>query len=143
MRLTLFCLTIFAGLISCKKDKLDLISFWQCNKSLNLDTTAISNKLVGSWTLSKQKCGDFGETKKASKNIKVTFQNDYSFSVKENSITESQGTWKLKRVDADTWVLDLSLTSEYLYGDILFCDNLLLLNDNHRDGCANLFKRNN
>ena len=143
MRLVLFCLTILAGLVSCKKDYVDINSFWQCSKSMNLDTGEISNKLIGSWTLSEQACGDYGEFKKVYKNIKVTFNNDYSFSVKENFDTRSQGTWKLKQLDGNSWGLDLSSTTEYLNGRILFCDSRLLFNDSYRDACDNLFKKGN
>ena len=144
MRLTLLCLTIVAGLISCKKEKLDINSFWQCNQSQNLDTTAISSKLFGSWNWSKQICGDgAGKVKNADKNIKVTFRTDRSFSLDENATSLTRGTWKLKQVDGKSWGLDLSSTSEYLYGRILFCNNQVLFNDSYIDGCDNLFTKSN
>ena len=144
MRHTLLCLTIIAGLIACKKEKLDINAFWQCNQSQNLDTTAISSKLLGSWSWSKQVCGDgAGKIKNADKNIKVTFRTDRTFSVDENAISLTQGTWKLVKVDSNSWELDLSSQSEYLYGRILFCNNQVLYNDSYRDGCDNLFNKSN
>ncbi len=140
MRLALLCLTIFAGLTSCKKDKLNINSFWQCNQSQNLDTIAISTKLIGSWTWSKQSCF---KTKSADRNIKVTFKSDRTFSVNENSNVFTQGTWKLMQVDGTSSGLDLSAPSEFLYGRILFCDNQVLFNDSYRDGCDNLFNKSN
>ncbi len=141
MRLTLLCLTIFAGIISCKKDRLDINSFWQCNQSQNLDTTAISSKLIGSWGWAKQSC----ETgaKPANRNIKVTFKSDRTFAVNESSNNLTQGTWKLVQVDGSSWQLDLSTPSEFLYGRILFCNNQVLFNNSYRDGCDNLFNRSN
>lgn len=141
MRLLLLCLTILVGLISCKKDKLDINSFWQCNQSQNLDTTAISNKLLGSWTWAKQSCFWAGKIKIADKNIKVTFKGDHTFSVIESSNVLSQGTWKLMQVDGTSTGLDLSTPNEFLYGRILFCDNQILFNDSYRDGCDNLFNK--
>ena len=144
MRLTLLCLTIFTGLMSCKKDNIDINSFWECNKSQNLDTTTISSRLFGTWKWSKQICGDgAGKTKTADKNIKVTFRTDRTFSVNENSTLLAQGTWKLVQVDGNSWGLDLSAASKYLYGRILFCDNQVLFNDSYRDGCDNLFDKSN
>lgn len=141
MRILLLCLTIFVGLTSCKKDRLDINSFWQCNLSQKLDTTAISSKLTGSWTWSKQSCSDEGETKSADRNIKVTFNINHTFSVTENSNSLTQGTWKLTQVDGTSWGLDISSPSKYLYGRILFCVNQVLFNASYRDGCDNLFNR--
>jgi hypothetical protein len=144
MRHILFFLIIVTFLTACKKDKLDIGSFWNCNQSQNLDTTTISSKLFGSWRWGKQVCGNgAGKTKTADKNIKVTFKTDRTFSVNENATLLTQGTWKLVKVDGNSWVLDLSSASEYLYGRILFCDYRVLFNDSYRDGCDNLFDKTN
>jgi hypothetical protein len=139
MRLVLFCVTILAAFAACKKDKLDVNLFWNCNQSQHLDTTAISVKLMSSWTWSKQACFGTGNTVAANKNIKVTFRTDHTFSVNENATLLTQGTWKLVQLDSNSCRLDLSSASEYLYGRILFCDDQVLFNDSYRDGCDNLF----
>jgi len=140
MRITFLCLVIFAGITSCKKDTLDISSYWQCNKSQNLDSAAISGKLIGTWTWSKQFCGLGGATESANKNITVTFSNNHTFTVNENSNILTQGTWKLiPGGNVDSWQLDMSSPSEYLYGMILFCDNQVLFNNSYIDGCDNLF----
>jgi hypothetical protein len=144
MRFTLFFLTISIVLSACKKDKLDIGSFWDCSKSQSLDTIAISSKLFGSWNWSKQVCGEgAGKTRAADKEIKVTFKTDRTFSVNESATLLAQGTWKLVQVDATSWGLELSSSSAYLNGRILFCDNQVLFNDSYRDGCDNLFNRSN
>ena len=143
MRLALFCLTLFAGLLSCKKETIDINSFWQCNQSQNLDTTAISSKLIGSWTWSKQSCFWTGKTKPADRNIKVTFKTNRTFSVNENSNVLTKGTWKLIQVDGTSSGIDLSAPSEFLYGRILFCANQVLFADSYQDGCDNLFNKSN
>ena len=143
MRLALLFLTIVASMVSCKKESLDINSFWQCNKLQNLDSTAISSKLLGSWTWTKRSCFGTGKTKSADKNVKVSFDINHTFTVDERSNTLTQGAWKLVQVDGNSWELDLSLPSEYLYGIILFCSNQVLFNDSYRDGCDNLFNRSN
>lgn len=139
MRLIILLLIIFSELVSCMKEKLDINHFWQCSMSQNLDLEAISNKLVGSWTWTKQSCFWTNITKSADRNIKVSFNSNETFSVYENSNTLTQGTWKLKQVDGNFVGLDLSSASEYLYGRILFCNNQVLFNDSYRDGCDHLF----
>jgi hypothetical protein len=142
MRLAFLFFIIAAGLISCKKDKLDINSFWQCNQLQNLDTAAISSKLIGSWNWYKQICGDGADKlRTADKNIKVTFRTDHSFSVNENAVLLTQGTWKVVQLDGNSWGLDLSSRSEYLYGRILFCHNQVLFNNSYIDGCDNLFNK--
>ena len=143
MRLALICLTIVAGLISCKKEKLDINSFWFCHQSLNLDSAQVTSRLAGSWIWAKQSCFWTGVTISADKNVKLTFKTDQTFSVTEESNMLTQGTWKLKQVDGSSWGLDISSPSEYLFGRILFCGNQVLFNDSYIDGCDNLFKKNN
>jgi hypothetical protein len=143
MRIVLFCLAIVAGLTTCRKDKIDVNSFWECNQSQNLDSLAITGKLIGSWKWSKQACFWTGQTKSSNKNILATFKNDQTFSISGDTNTRSQGTWRIVKVDFSSWGLDLSSSSEYLYGHILFCGNQVLFNDSYRDGCDNLFVRRN
>ena len=144
MRNILFCLTVVAGLTACKKEKLDVSSFWECNQSQHLDSLTISGKLVGSWKWSKQSCFETGQVTSADKNIQVTFKYDQTFSVSGDAFTPlTQGIWKIVKVDVSSWELDLSSPSEYLSGRILFCGNQVLFNDSFRDGCDNLFDKNN
>ena len=136
----LLLITIFAiTFLSCKKDTIDLNAFWQCNNSQNLDSAAISNKLLGEWKWTKQACYSTGKTTKADKDLRVIFGANSTFTVTDNSNIVTQGTWKLKIVDNNKWGLDLSTRSEYLYGRILFCDDQVLFNDSYIDGCDNLF----
>jgi hypothetical protein len=120
MRLIILLLIIFSELVSCKKEKADINYFWQCSMSQNLDSQAISNKLAGSWTWTKQSCFWTNIIKSADRNIKVSFDSNATFSVYENSNTLKQGTWKLKQVDGNIVGLDLFSPSEYLYGHIFF-----------------------
>lgn len=143
MRTTILSLIILAGLVSCKKENLDVDAFWNCNKTQNLDSLSVTSKLEGSWKWAKQYCFWTDKTKKADRNIKVTFNHDHTFSVTENASILTQGTWKVIPAGTGAWQLETSASSEFLPGRILFCDNQLLLNDSYIDGCDNLFYRSN
>jgi hypothetical protein len=81
MRLAIVLLGIIAGFASCKKDKPDFDSFWQCNQSQNLDSIAFAGKLIGSWIWNAQSCE--ASPTSADKKIKVTFRIDHTFQVNE------------------------------------------------------------
>jgi hypothetical protein len=127
--------------IGCKKDNIDVNSFQNCNNSFRLDSAATANKLSGSWLWLKQSC-DGGVSKKADKNIKVTFNSIGTFSVMENTTVITQGNWKLELVNGN-WELNTNSLSQYLDGRILFCDNQLLFSASNKDGCDNLFTKSN
>jgi len=141
MRLLLICIASAVFLAACKKENLNAGKYFTCHKSQNLDSVAISSKLVGSWKWMVQYCLWERKTTHANKKITVVFRSDSSFSVLENQAVLTQGTWILKPEDGD-WSVDLSSPSEYLYGKILFCGNEVLFNKSYVDGCDNLFERN-
>lgn len=138
MRQVLLLLIIFLIFLSCKKN--NDRTLWECGNSQFLDSALISNKIIGSWVWTKQLCGDGnGNVMTATKNIKITFNSNTTFTVLENSSIITQGNWKLKIVDSNIWGLDLTSSSEYLYGRILFCNNQVMFNDSYKDGCDNVF----
>ncbi len=129
---------------SCKKNELDVAEIWQCNNVQQLDSAAIIVKIAGSWKWTKQDCFWTSKTTKADKDTKATFNPNGSFTVTENSSIITQGNWGIKRIDNNnSWGLNLSSASTYLYGLILFCDNQLLFNNSVVDGCDNLFEKTN
>ena len=138
MKHVLLLLTICLVFLSCKKN--NDRTLWECNNAPFLDSVTISNKIIGSWIWTKQLCGDgAGILLIANKNIKITFNANATFTVLENSAIITQGNWKLQTVGGSVWELDLSSSSEYLYGGILFCNNKVMFNDSYRDGCDNVF----
>lgn len=139
MRLIFFSI-ILLGISACNKD-LDLESFWKCNESQSLDSSAISNKIVGTWRWTKQSCYWTGKTTKADKEIRLVFNGNNSYSVTEGSNTISQGTWQVKKEDTNSWTVEPSVSNEYMRGRILFCRDELLYNHSYIDGCDNLFVR--
>jgi hypothetical protein len=133
-------MTIFLGLISCRKDKTDFQAFVECSMAQNLDSTAISAKLIGSWTWKKQSIPNTNKFKNADKNIKVTFNMDSTFSVTENSNVLLQSTWKLFNYGI-YYGLRTNQSSKYLGGAVYFCDSQLLFVESYVDGVDNLFEK--
>lgn len=127
---------------SCKKDPSTFVNaaqLWDCNKTQEFDSTKLANKLIGSWQWS-QSSTELG-SKRADKNIKVTFSTTGTFSTTENSNVITQGHWRLKVVDSNILGLLMDNPSEYLHGRILLCDNQVLFNNSYIDGSDNLFIR--
>jgi len=143
MKFIFFTLIVSLLVFSCKKDNIDVASFWQCHSSQNLDSAAISIKITGSWKWKTQYCFWIDKTTKADKKIKVPFNSNAIFTVVENSSIITQGNWRLKIVDIGSWRLDLTSPSIYLNGRILFCTKQILFNNSYIDGCDNLFEKAN
>lgn len=141
MKQTLLSLTICFLLFSCKKNASNDQLFSQCNRPQLLDSTAISNKIVGSWTLIKQRLGSTGKVEVAKQNIKVIFNSNSTYVVMEDSSTLTQGNWSLKIVLDNMWGLDLTSPNNYLYGFISFCNNQVSFNFSYLDGNDNLFEK--
>lgn len=141
MKISLAVIATVFVICACKKEQIDVNSFIQCHNIQNLDSTAISNKLVGSWEWVKTYCANSGKPKKADRTLVLTFNSNATFTLVENSNPIAQGIWKLKIVDNNLWGLDLTTLSNYLYGRIFFCDNQVLFNNSYVDGCDNLFTR--
>jgi hypothetical protein len=145
VRLTLFYITIIIGLTACKKHQIlpgvYLADFIECNAAQNLDSTAISAKLIGTWTWKKQSIPSTNRFRHADKNIKVTFNSDSTFSVMENSTLLLQSTWKLVYYSANDYGLRTNEYSQYVGGEIYFCDNQLFFFASPVDGVDNLFER--
>ena len=73
--------------------------------------------------------------------LKVTFDANGNFNVSDKSGIITQGTWTIKLVDVNSWGLELSSPSVYLYGRILFCENSVLFNNKYVDGCDTVFDK--
>ena len=138
MRSVFLVLTICTVILSCKKDSSENYSFGQCPNAQYLDSASISNKLVGSWVWKKQACFP-NKAANADKNVIIAFNANSTFTVTENSVITTAGSWKLEINDINYWALDLTSSSIYLYGAISFCKNQVIFNDSYRDGCDNLF----
>jgi len=140
MKQALLSLAIGLLLFSCKKNAEDQ-PFWQCGTPQSLDSTSISSKIAGSWTLIKQRWGSNGKVVMADKNIKVTFNSNSTYTVLEDSAILAQGNWSLKILFDNWWGLNLTSPSSYLNGFISFCNNQVLFSDNYLDGNDNLFEK--
>lgn len=143
MRHTLLGITICLLLYSCKKNISDQQSFLKCNNPQHLDSVAISHKIVGSWTLIKQRWGSTGKVVAANKNITVTFNSNSTYTVFEDSSVLAQGNWNLKIVLDSMWGLSPTVPNSYLNGYISFCDDQVLFSYSYLDGNDNLFEKVN
>lgn len=142
MRPVLLLLTICLAIFSCDKtETIDLDSILACHQSQQLDSAAISTKLVGTWSLSSRFCIKTRPANLTPFDIKVNINADGSFSVSEHSGILTQGNWKLKNIGTSMWGFDLTSQSEYLNGRILFCKNQVLFDSTYvnGEGCYNIF----
>lgn len=143
MKRTLLIITICVLLFSCKKNTSNEQPFLECNNPQYLDSAAISKKIVGSWTLIKQRLGSTGKVVATNKNITVTFTSDSSYTLSENSSVSAQGNWNLKIVLDGMWGLNFTVPNSYLNGYISFCDDQVLFSYSYLDGNDNLFEKVN
>lgn len=136
-------LLVFATTISysCKKLTINLDNYYECSRPVSSDSTAIAQKLIGSWRWISKSCFWEGKLKPSNKKITVSFNNNQTFSIKEHSNTIARGSWKLVVADGSFWGIESSTSSDYIIGRILFCKNELLFNDSYRDGCDKLFRK--
>ena len=140
MKPNILLLALCLLLFSCRKDASDQL-LWQCDNSQVLDSAAISTQIVGSWRLVQQRLGSNGEVATTDNSIIVAFNSDSTFTVLENSSVTTQGNWGLYKFSSNSWALDLTSASPYLYGIISFCDNKVLFTDSVVDGNDNLFEK--
>jgi len=140
MKTNILLLALCLLLFSCRKDASDQL-LWQCDNSQVLDSAATSTQIVGSWRLVQQRLGSSGEVVTTDKSVIVTFNSDSTFTVLENSSVTTQGHWGLYKFSSNSWALDLTAASPYLYGIISFCDNKVLFTDSVVDGNDNLFEK--
>jgi hypothetical protein len=144
MRKATLSLAICLLLLACKKDDSEDQKPWTCvDYSQTLDSSVIADKILGTWHFVKERGGSNGEVLMADKNIQVTFEPNFTFTVVENSSVITQGDWRLKKFFdiPKEWELDVSSPSRYLRGRIVFCDNQLVFSYSALDGNDKLFKR--
>ena len=141
---------------SCKKENdasngnglflFDKKQFYDCSASQNIDSTILSNQLIGTWkwTYFLNEKGSDGKaiSGKANKDVKVTFSDAGTFSVSENSAVITQGNWNVIFEDNNGFKLNLSTPSSYLFGSILHCSNQIFFNGSYLDAPDYVFTKN-
>lgn len=136
------CLPSARVLFSCEKpETIDPGALLECHQSQQLDSAAITTKLVGTWFFSWGFCYKKNLTNQLP--IKANFYANGDFNVSDYSGILTQGTWKLKSLGNNMWGLDMTPQSEYLYGRIVFCKNEVLFDSTYvnGEGCYNLFNK--
>lgn len=102
----------------------------------------MSHKLVGTWRWTKIYCSDVpGAEPTVDKQVIVIFRRNGTFRVTEDGSVATEGTWTLRSIDHESWMLDLSKESMYLYGIILFCGNQVKFAYSYLDGCDFTFEK--
>jgi hypothetical protein len=143
MRPIILSLAICLALFSCEKpETIDPGALLECHQSQQLDSAAISTKLVGTWSFSSGFC----YKKKLTNPLtigKANFSDNGRFTVADFNGSVRQGTWNLKSLGSNMWGLEMTPQSEYLYGRIVFCKNQVLFDntDVNGEGCYHLFSK--
>lgn len=140
MKAHLFLLITLGFLFACGK-KIDINSYYDCNKKQNLDSGATAAKLLGSWKWSKRDCLDNQQSSPANQFVTVEFRADSTFRVRVDTSTVTAGVWKLALAETGIYRLELSKPSVFLAGRILLCNEEVLFNASYIDACDHLFKR--
>jgi hypothetical protein len=133
------CLVFF----SCEKpETIDPSALLECHQSQQLDSAAISTKLVGTWSFSSGFCYKKNLTNQLTI-AKANFYDNGRFTVSDFNGIETPGTWNLKSMGSNMWGLDMTQQSEYLNGRIVFCKNQVLFDntDVNGEGCYHLFSK--
>lgn len=133
-------ISVFSILVlisSCQKINQNKI--WKCNNKLNLDSTEVVNKLIGSWKW-KYWSSPVWTTKqyKADKDVTLTFNSDFSFAQSENG-TITNGVWEVKQDGHGNFYLNT--TNLTIYGSIAFCRDELIFDSSEGDGPIYLYKK--
>ncbi len=139
MKQALSILVICVICFCCKKHASSALTInWPCD--ITMDSTALANGILGSWNWTKS-TGQDGKIHPADKNIKVTFNTNATYTVKENATIITQGTWKVEAASSSQWQLNLSEPNQYLRGWASVCQNQIAFLDGYIDGPDNYFEK--
>lgn len=125
---------------SCKKDKPIGKVDWKCHEGEQLDSAQLAARMVGSWKWKILYCPWPNDTTTADKDVLVKFDSDGTYTLKENSSTRGNGTWKLTS-SGQGFYLEGSISNSYLNGEIVSCENMLQFTMSYVDGCDHIFER--
>ncbi len=156
LAILVFLFAVMAVQISCKKTNeaeilpllkppITLDSILQCHGQMQLDSTAIRNRLIGKWQWTFIKC--YWDPEKANgeayKNHSIEFKQNDSVEVKVNGQLTQKSSWKITKLNDGYYKLSVNPIVVLLPGKILFCGDQVLFYDSYVDGCDNYFKRQN
>ena len=137
---------ITLALISCKKDNTTVTrSFVSCSDTQQLDSSAIHNRLIGTWTLELRRCFNSTTPLHPVVDQRVNFKTDNSYQVYSNTAILAGGNWQLKDLGENRWGLNLSTPSPLLQGRILYCEDVLVMDSTYVNGvgCSSYYFRSN
>jgi len=130
---------------NCTKESSKDDSFGTCDADgIFEDSLSTSKLLVGSWRWTKSDCGlcsPDSSPKEANKVVIASFNTDRTFSVTEDAVLLTEGTWQVEKFDSNNFYFSLDPRPPYLDGTIRVCATELLSDARAGDGAAYLFLR--
>lgn len=121
----------------------DYQAIWNCHHNSNWTLESTKTKIVGNWEWQYVAC--CGETNnpyhnnKESKGLSIEFRNDETGILIENNMIVDF-TWTI-RTFTDIYSLEITPSITQLYGQLLFCDNIMMCNASYFDGADNYFEK--
>jgi hypothetical protein len=137
---------IFLG---CNDDDIDqrpmsINEISNCYKQQEWNENKIAEELKGKWQWIYTEnfwSPDKGRNTENEKLI-VEFNSDTTLKVHiNNELNDSTRWFVLPLTNSDLYVLELEKPIQQLYGQILFCENILMFFDSYRDGTDNYFRK--
>ncbi len=135
---------IFLG---CNDDDIDqrpmsITEISNCYKQQEWNENIITEELMGKWQWFYTEnfwSPDKGRNTENEKLI-VEFNSDSTVKVQINNEFHDSTRWiVVPLTNSDLYVLELEKPIQQLYGQILFCENILMFFDSYRDGTDNYF----
>lgn len=139
----MFLPAVWITYVSCNKTSLThLESYEQCNQKLQLDSSAILNRLVGKWAGTVRECTIGSSIQESALKLILDFKANDSFYISNTSGIITQGTWKLRNIGGGTFGLNVTSPSIYIQGRMLFCGQNRMVFDSafvNGEGCSSFY----
>lgn len=136
------------GLTGCVTEKADKINppsasatidvnrIADCHQQNNPYPSQISQHIEGSWVLTSEFCPMKGGTTSVSNQLVLTFNDGALYKIFKNGSLLEEGSYALtSSIDGHWSISNESSQSEYLRGDVLICNNEMVLYNSPLDGC--------
>lgn len=142
--ITLLVFTIILSVATgCKKDHETVQAFayediYDCHQSNNYTISGISTRLIGTWKLNHHTSPwEPGSIYYSERDVYITFTNS-KFTVTEPGEDADNGNWEVKESN-NTFEMQPSNNNQYVRGQILLCEDKLILSTAYIDGPSYYF----
>jgi|GEM_PF-7054559 len=145
LRILLLCSCFALIATSCSKSKQqpvppasDISSYYDCFNKFPYDSITVSAHLPGTWELIESYSPWTQKTTVPVQAEYIQFKMNHQFSIITGGIVTQSGTWSLTpQTKPNYWYLNLDTTT---IGQVLFCENTMLISDSYVDGNNDLYK---